>query len=43
MIRKEFPGRSLSAIGGVETGSDAAQFITGSAIPVDGGAYAGLQ
>jgi dihydropyrimidine dehydrogenase (NADP+)/dihydropyrimidine dehydrogenase (NAD+) subunit PreA len=27
MIRKEFPGRSLSAIGGVESGSDAAQFI----------------
>lgn len=27
MIRKEFPGRSLSAIGGVETGQDAAQFI----------------
>lgn len=27
MIRKEFPGRSLSAIGGVETGEDAAQFI----------------
>lgn len=27
MIRKEFPGRSLSAIGGVETGNDAAQFI----------------
>src|SRR5277367_5532319 len=27
LIRKEFPGRSLSAIGGVETGNDAAQFI----------------
>lgn len=27
MIRDEFPGRSLSAIGGVETGDDAAQFI----------------
>jgi dihydropyrimidine dehydrogenase (NADP+)/dihydropyrimidine dehydrogenase (NAD+) subunit PreA len=27
MIRREFPGRSLSAIGGIETGSDAAQFI----------------
>ena len=27
LIRKEFPGRSLSAMGGVETGSDAAQFI----------------
>src|SRR5262245_25163286 len=27
MIRKEFPGRSLSAIGGIETGGDAAQFI----------------
>src|ERR1041385_8394576 len=27
VIRKEFPGRSLSAIGGVETGNDAAQFI----------------
>ena len=27
VIRKEFPGRSLSAIGGVENGSDAAQFI----------------
>ncbi len=27
MIRKEFPGRSLSAIGGVETGNDAAEFI----------------
>jgi dihydropyrimidine dehydrogenase (NADP+)/dihydropyrimidine dehydrogenase (NAD+) subunit PreA len=27
LIRKEFPGRSLSAIGGVETGSDAAEFI----------------
>jgi dihydropyrimidine dehydrogenase (NADP+)/dihydropyrimidine dehydrogenase (NAD+) subunit PreA len=27
LIRKEFPGRSLSAIGGVETGNDAAEFI----------------
>jgi len=27
MIRREFPGRSLSAIGGMETGGDAAQFI----------------
>jgi dihydropyrimidine dehydrogenase (NADP+)/dihydropyrimidine dehydrogenase (NAD+) subunit PreA len=27
MIRNEFPGRSLSAIGGVESGRDAAQFI----------------
>jgi dihydroorotate dehydrogenase subfamily 1 len=27
MIRKEFPGRSLSGLGGVETGEDAAQFI----------------
>lgn len=27
MINAEFPGRSLSAIGGVETGEDAAQFI----------------
>jgi len=27
MIRREFPGRSLSAIGGIETGDDAAQFI----------------
>ncbi|MGA2244103.1 MAG: NAD-dependent dihydropyrimidine dehydrogenase subunit PreA [Verrucomicrobiota bacterium] len=27
LIRKDFPGRSLSAIGGVETGSDAAEFI----------------
>ena len=27
LIRREFPGRSLSAIGGVETGGDAAQFI----------------
>src|ERR1700744_3644760 len=27
LIRKEFPGRSLSAIGGVETGFDAAEFI----------------
>ena len=27
MIRSEFPGHSLSAIGGIETGEDAAQFI----------------
>ncbi len=27
MIRGEFPGRSLSGIGGIETGEDAAQFI----------------
>src|SRR3954462_2967623 len=27
VIRSEFPGRSLSAIGGVETGNDAAEFI----------------
>jgi dihydropyrimidine dehydrogenase (NADP+)/dihydropyrimidine dehydrogenase (NAD+) subunit PreA len=27
VIRKEFPGRSLSGIGGVESGEDAAQFI----------------
>src|SRR5207302_1816730 len=27
MIRSEFPGRSLSGIGGIESGSDAAQFI----------------
>ncbi len=27
LIRKDFPGRSLSAMGGVETGQDAAQFI----------------
>ena len=27
MIRQEFPGRSLSGIGGVESGEDAAQFI----------------
>ena len=27
LIRGEFPGRSLSGIGGVESGSDAAQFI----------------
>jgi dihydropyrimidine dehydrogenase (NADP+)/dihydropyrimidine dehydrogenase (NAD+) subunit PreA len=27
VIRREFPGRSLSAIGGVECGSDAAQFV----------------
>jgi dihydroorotate dehydrogenase subfamily 1 len=27
MIRREFPGRTLSGMGGVETGADAAQFI----------------
>src|SRR5678815_4815729 len=27
MIRREFPGRTLSAIGGIESGTDAAQFI----------------
>ena len=27
LIQKEFPGRSLSGLGGVENGSDAAQFI----------------
>ncbi len=27
MMQREFPGRSLSGIGGVETGDDAAQFI----------------
>jgi dihydropyrimidine dehydrogenase (NADP+)/dihydropyrimidine dehydrogenase (NAD+) subunit PreA len=27
VIKKEFPGRTLSGIGGVETGEDAAQFI----------------
>jgi dihydropyrimidine dehydrogenase (NADP+)/dihydropyrimidine dehydrogenase (NAD+) subunit PreA len=27
LIRKEFPGRSLSAIGGIESGHDAAEFI----------------
>ncbi|HRJ72717.1 MAG TPA: NAD-dependent dihydropyrimidine dehydrogenase subunit PreA [Terrimicrobiaceae bacterium] len=27
MIRKDFPGRSLSGMGGVETGEDAAEFI----------------
>jgi dihydropyrimidine dehydrogenase (NADP+)/dihydropyrimidine dehydrogenase (NAD+) subunit PreA len=27
MMRREFPGRSLSGIGGIETGGDAAQFI----------------
>jgi hypothetical protein len=27
LIQSEFPGRSISAIGGVETGEDAAQFI----------------
>src|SRR5271169_2662915 len=27
MIRSEFPGRSLSALGGIETGNDAAEYI----------------
>ena len=27
MIQKEFPGRSLSGLGGIESGNDAAQFI----------------
>jgi dihydroorotate dehydrogenase subfamily 1 len=27
MIRREFPGKTLSAIGGIESGGDAAQFI----------------
>ncbi len=27
LIRKEFPGRSLSGIGGIESGNDAAQFL----------------
>jgi dihydroorotate dehydrogenase subfamily 1 len=27
VIRKEFPGKTLSGIGGIETGNDAAQFI----------------
>lgn len=27
MIRQEFPGRTLSGLGGIETGGDAAQFI----------------
>src|SRR5258708_37717871 len=27
LIRKEFPGRTLSGLGGIETGEDAAQFI----------------
>jgi dihydropyrimidine dehydrogenase (NADP+)/dihydropyrimidine dehydrogenase (NAD+) subunit PreA len=27
LIRKEFPGRSLSGLGGIESGGDAAQFI----------------
>jgi dihydropyrimidine dehydrogenase (NADP+)/dihydropyrimidine dehydrogenase (NAD+) subunit PreA len=27
MIKKDFPGRTLSGLGGVETGADAAQFI----------------
>ncbi len=27
MIRREFPGRSLSGLGGIESGNDAAQFI----------------
>src|ERR1041384_6309289 len=33
MIRREFPGRSLSAIGGIESGGDAAQFILLGAAP----------
>ena len=33
MIRSEFPGRSLSGIGGVESGGDAAQFILLGATP----------
>jgi dihydroorotate dehydrogenase subfamily 1 len=31
LIRQEFPGRSLSGIGGIETGGDAAQFILAGA------------
>jgi dihydropyrimidine dehydrogenase (NADP+)/dihydropyrimidine dehydrogenase (NAD+) subunit PreA len=31
LIQKEFPGRSLSGIGGIETGGDAAQFILAGA------------
>jgi dihydropyrimidine dehydrogenase (NADP+)/dihydropyrimidine dehydrogenase (NAD+) subunit PreA len=27
MIRAEFPGRTLSGLGGIESGSDAAQFL----------------
>ena len=27
MIRREFPGRTLSGLGGIENGNDAAQFI----------------
>jgi dihydropyrimidine dehydrogenase (NADP+)/dihydropyrimidine dehydrogenase (NAD+) subunit PreA len=27
MIRREFPGRTLSGLGGIESGGDAAQFI----------------
>src|SRR5678816_4492348 len=27
MIRQEFPGRSLSGLGGIESGHDAAEFI----------------
>ena len=27
MIQKQFPGRTLSGIGGIETGADAAEFI----------------
>ena len=27
MLRREFPGRSLSGLGGIETGGDAAQFL----------------
>jgi hypothetical protein len=27
MIKKDFPGRTLSELGGDETGGDAAQFI----------------
>ncbi|HVJ44744.1 MAG TPA: hypothetical protein VM511_00050, partial [Luteolibacter sp.] len=27
LIKKEFPGRTLSGLGGIETGADAAQFI----------------
>src|ERR1043166_4280798 len=36
VIRKEYPGRSLSAIGGVETGNDAAEFILLGADTVQG-------
>jgi len=31
LIRQEFPGRSLSGIGGIETGGDAAQFVLAGA------------